>query len=102
MVVRSDQAWGHQTSQPGGDHTALGEDLHKEAPPFLVGVGGEKRWEGDEKKREEGVVQLADEVRAHGVPCEEGFVPSPSQQSASPPKQGREKPQCLSPLDTGL
>ena len=102
MVVHSDQAWGHQTSHPGGDHTAPGEDLHKEAPPFLVGVGDEKRREGDEKRGEEAVVQTADEVRAHGVPCEEGFVPSPSQQSASPPKQGRKKPRCLSPLNTDL
>lgn len=102
MVVHSDQAWGHQTSQPGGDHTGPGEDLHKEALPFPVGVGGEKRRVGGEKRREEAVVQTTDEVRAHGVPCEEDFVPSLSQQSASPPKQGGKKPQCLSPLDTGL
>lgn len=84
-MVHSDQAWARQPSHFWGGHTVLGEDLHKEAPPFLVGGG-------DEKRREEAVVQTADEVRDHGVPCEGDFGPSPSQQSASPPKRGKERP----------
>ena len=83
-VVHSDQAWVHQPSHFWGGHIVPGEELHKEAPPFLVGGG-------DEKRRGEAVVQTVDEARDHGVPCEEDFVPSPSQQFASPPKRGREK-----------